>query len=125
MASELPNLPQGYQVATGPASRGTEYRLTGFPKDGPEGGRTMMEGRSRIAKTTNDRLLHRVDTDEGQSGSPVWSNDGSTFRVAAVHNEGTTASYGHEFLANGAVLLTKNRCDWISAQATAGSGHQR
>lgn len=98
----------------GPAD--TEYRLTGFPGEGPAGGRTMMEGSSQVAAVLGDRLLHQIDATEGQSGAPVWSMDGSEVRIAAIHNEGTSASFNAGFLANGAVLFTADLGDWIAAQ---------
>lgn len=120
LPSSFPYYPE--KIFTGTGSPQTEYRLAGFPADGPSDGLTMMEGASRTAEVALDRLFHQIDATEGQSGAPIWWVDGSEIHIAAIHNEGTSATYdptfiaSHKFLANGALLLTPDLCEWILNQ---------
>lgn len=106
---------------TGHASELTDYNLAGFPSEKPAGGLTMMHASSQKAGVRSGRLFHTIDSSEGQSGAPVWWQDGSDVRIAAIHNEGTSATFQAGFLANGAVLLTKALTDWMSGSDVAGS----
>jgi V8-like Glu-specific endopeptidase len=43
----------------------------------------MFDAGGAIEHRVDNRVFHDIDTDEGQSGSPIWSGMGQ--RVAAVH----------------------------------------
>jgi len=58
-----------------------QLRCTGYPED--KGGLTMFDAGGAIEHRVDNRVFHDIDTDEGQSGSPIWSGMGQ--RVAAVH----------------------------------------
>ncbi len=96
-----------------PAPQGVEYWLAGYPGEQPWNGLALYEAKSDYAVIRQDRLLHRIDATRGQSGSPVWWFDGSGVHVLGIHNEGTSASYANDLLANGAAFLNEDLLDWI------------
>lgn len=63
------------------AQSSDQYYCAGFPED--KGGLTMYEARGRKKHQVGNRSFHDIDTDDGQSGSPIWSGMGH--KVVAVH----------------------------------------
>ena len=80
-------LPEGM-----PAQRPVMVTVGGYPMDNGWSGETQVFGSNRLlAASRGGTLLYAIDTDPGQSGSPVWINHGQGKRTAVgVH------AYGHD-----------------------------
>jgi len=63
---------------------GYEISVTGYPGDKTEG--TMWTAEGEITSTLTYRLKHDVDTYSGQSGAPMYSDEGI---VWGIHTKGT------------------------------------
>jgi len=73
----------------------------------------LLTGEGKLEALEHARLFYSVDTDHGQSGSPVWiadSRDASGYRVIGVHAYGTDKTPAHLGLeANSATRLTDDQ----------------
>jgi len=86
-----------------------QLRCAGYPED--KGGLSLFEARGNSKEVVDNLLFHDIDTDEGQSGSPIWS--GIARKVVAIH----TGHGGdlHETL-NRSVYLNAVVVAWIREQ---------
>lgn len=60
--------------------------LSGYPDGVPEG--TQWFEINRIMQVTSHRLFYTMNTEQGQSGSPVFFQDGNENIACAIHNFG-------------------------------------
>ncbi len=88
-----------------------DLRCAGYPLD--KGGLTMFEGSGGPHSVDRNLLFHTIDTDEGQSGAPIWF--GVQRKVAGVH---TGHGIDPQPDQNHAVFLNTEIVDWIK-QTTA------
>lgn len=83
----------------------------------------MVHAADMIIFASSQRLFHNIDTDNGQSGSPLWLEDtgaGSPF-VVGVHAYGQTeGANGFDAIHNSAIRITTERFDmlkgWINGR---------
>ena len=60
--------------------------LSGYPDGVPEG--TQWFEVNRIMQVTSHRVFYTINTEQGQSGSPVFFQDGIEIIACAIHNFG-------------------------------------
>jgi glutamyl endopeptidase len=83
----------------------------GYPED--HGGLTMLEARGTPVGVNGNDLYHDIDTDDGQSGSPIWFGMGKT--VTGVHAAGSSDA---EPDLNYGIYLSNEIFDWITASTS-------
>lgn len=66
--------------------RDSRVNVSGYPADKPLG--TQWFHANRVLATTPRRIFYDVDTYGGQSGAPVWIQNGATQSVVAIHAYG-------------------------------------
>lgn len=77
---------------------GLRVNNAGYPGDKPYG--TQWWNANNVLAVTDRRVYYRIDTFNGQSGSPVWRFRDGKRHIVAVHNTGGA-------LFNGSVRLVK------------------
>jgi len=88
-----------------------DLRCAGYPLD--KGGLTMFEGRGAPQAFDRNLMFHDIDTDEGQSGAPIWF--GIQKQVAGVHTGHGTSPRPD---LNQGVFLNSEIGSWIGQQIT-------
>ncbi|PUB78742.1 MAG: hypothetical protein DBO99_06105 [gamma proteobacterium symbiont of Ctena orbiculata] len=79
-----------------------KMEIAGYPQD--MGGLTMFHARGRSKSSLNSQFDHDIDTDNGQSGAPVWTGAGN--RVIGMHLTGG-APY------NRGLIITDELAAWL------------
>lgn len=69
---------------------GSTVNLAGYPGDKPAG--TMWFDADAITDVGSHQFSYEIDTAGGQSGSPVWSFDGTHRQVVGIHTLGVGSS---------------------------------
>ena len=83
----------GYRVAPDSGLSGQQTIVAGYPGDKPSG--TLWTHTDQVRGYSTYRISYANDTYGGQSGSPVWNNNGCNLCAIAVHtNGGTTTNSG-------------------------------
>lgn len=72
----------GYQVNNNPGT----LNNSGYPADKPRG--TQWFNAGPVSRISPRRFFYMIDTEGGQSGSPVWINSGSNRVSVGVHARG-------------------------------------
>lgn len=98
---------------TGTALQGETVRLVGYPTDLDPEKNAMFEATDKVLRDTQSRILHRVDSGQGQSGAPLWIEGKGKPTVIGIHtkNKDVSAQSGEE--ANVALRLTPALINWI------------
>jgi V8-like Glu-specific endopeptidase len=103
----------GYASESDQFFNAREFNVTGYPGD--KGGREMWSCQGAIVPGL-ELLKYNIDTDDGQSGGPVWAQVGNDIVTYGVHITGTSGG-------NSGVRLTTARFNqirgWIDANAPA------
>lgn len=82
--------------------------VTGYPSDKLERGHPYMYTmRGSVTAVRPQKFYYQIDTHRGQSGSGVWSTDGTYIDCCGVHVTGSTIE------GNGAVRITSDKKDKI------------
>ena len=89
------------------------FRIVGYPGT-VFGGAVPMSAEGPCGSVEGARIFYDIDVDDGQSGSPVLTRDGSSDRVVALHVGGT----GHggspiAYALNTGLRLREDLVDWI------------
>ena len=72
---------------------GQMVEIQGYPSDylsNPAYGILQAVGAGTVSQMTNYKLYYDVDTEDGQSGSPILWYNGYEFQVIGIHTEGTS-----------------------------------
>lgn len=87
--------------------------ISGYP--GSVYGEEQMHHANRISNTTKYKLYYDIDTEGGQSGSPVWFyNDDNKAVVIGIHSNGA----GYAISANSGVRITNSLAKQIAEWRT-------
>lgn len=86
--------------------KGQSVYIAGYPKN--KTGLWKMAG--KILKYENNKFYYRIDTGDGQSGSPIYYGSGSKRYCIGVHTSGTSNTVSGY---NSGVKITKTYYYWL------------
>ena len=87
-----------------------ELHVAGYPLD--KGGLTMLEAAGEAQGMGDGALLHDVDTDDGQSGAPIWGE--IPHLVVAIHTAGRDMDHPEY---NRGVVLDDELTNWLEGRS--------
>ena len=85
----------------------TELRVNnaGYPADKTVG--TMWFDANSIVAATPGKIFYKIDTNKGQSGSPVWQMKDGEREAVGIHTNNTAATPGGFPISNSGIRITE------------------
>jgi V8-like Glu-specific endopeptidase len=110
-----PGAPLRYAVASDAELEGLSIALAGYPLDLGRGIRMFTDTKPVLGSRASG-LYYRIDTDQGQSGAPVWYRDAAgRFTVVGIHAHNAMQAPAEFQPANAATRITPAIDAWIQS----------